>query len=196
MKWLFTGFKPFSHHTENPSWEYAQKLAQSDQITGDKKAFQLDVSFQKTFSEFQEITDQYQPDLIVQLGLSGRAEKLHFEKVAINWVETDRKDNDGEFPVPQKILANKEQDGLITKWNVNNLLDLSQHQSIPAEISYHAGTYVCNSLYYQTMINYRQPTLFIHVPKTDSLEQDQELVIQKLAMILNQSLTAKSLQNG
>jgi pyrrolidone-carboxylate peptidase len=63
--------------------------------------------------------------------------------------------------------------------------------SLKLEVSAHAGTYVCNSLYFQTMLRYSNiPTLFIHVPQIKELDQqatsEQAELVHSLEIIIRE----------
>lgn len=126
----------------------------------------LPVSFQQTFEVLQKHWQQSGPyKALVMLGQAAGREKVSLERVALNWMESSRPDNTGVSPQGQRILVTAPDSYLVdffpASWQ-DHLQKLG-----PTEISYTAGAYVCNNLYFKMTHELRgtkTPVLFVHVP--------------------------------
>ena len=92
-------------------------------------------------------------------------------------------DNDGILIKGQKINDDLD-DGLITNFNLNKLLDKLKEANIDCSLSTSAGTYICNLVYF-TSLNYTKNSLFIHLPNLlySNIENDVkalEIIIKNL----------------
>ncbi len=96
-------------------------------------------------------------------------------------------DNQGNSPKFQKIDAAGE-DGFFSALPVAEMVENMTKEGISSELSYSAGAYVCNDLFYRTM-NFLKlkglsiPAGFIHVPNPSDSEESSksELGISEIA---------------
>lgn len=167
MKILVTGFDPFGGEKLNPAYEAVKLLP--DKIRGaDVIKLEIPTVFTKSVSIVEESIKNRQPDVVLSIGQAGGRMNISIEKVAINLAEARIPDNDGEQPLDQKIRQDGENAYFATipvKEIVNNI----RMHGIPANISYTAGTYVCNSIMYNVLYltQKKYPNIsagFIHVP--------------------------------
>jgi len=109
------------------------------------------------------------PDTVVCLGQDNDRPGLSIEKVAINMCCYRLPDNAGEQPVDEPVVANGPA-AYFSTLPVDALLECLTAAGIPANVSFSAGTYVCNSLFYGLM-HYLENELpgtrggFIHIPR-------------------------------
>lgn len=197
MKVLFTGFEAFGGETVNPSALALEHLCQQTPPLGVVwQKLILPVEFRRSAALLQQSIQQWQPDLVLCIGQAGGRAAISLEQVAINLVEARIPDNSGWQPSGEPVVA----DGPTAYFSTLPLKAMRQqiqHCGIPVNISYTAGTYVCNALMYQLLhclTNF--PGCrggFIHIPyapaqvvaKTDSPSMDLALVVQALqAMVL------------
>lgn len=167
MKFLITGFSPFGGETINPALEIINKLADEIDnntiITGE-----IPTVFGKSITSLSHLIDTHKPDVVLCLGQAGGIDKIRIERIAINLDEARIPDNDGNQPSDAAINSSGENayfTNLPTKAMVKSLHD----QGIPATLSYSAGTFVCNHLFYGLMDHIITHKLhirggFIHVP--------------------------------
>ncbi|MCX6024523.1 MAG: hypothetical protein NTZ05_22885, partial [Chloroflexi bacterium] len=92
----------------------------------------------------REVIDQVRPDLWVGLGQGGGA-GLHVEQVGTNFnhVTPGRHDNAGNSPQDQ-ISSPESPDARFATLPVRALTAHLRTQGIPAQVSYTAGTFICN----------------------------------------------------
>ena len=81
----------------------------------------------------------------------------------MNWVETQHKDESGKLPATGKILEGPL--ALMTSFPIQEIFQKLAKEGFPVEISYSAGTFVCNDLYFRTLHEFKNlKAVFIHVP--------------------------------
>lgn len=164
MTLLVSGFVPFGQWKSNPTENLVEEL-ESESI----RTILLPVSYERAFSELENAIDILKPDTLVMLGLAGDRDCISLERVAINIIDAEIKDNDGKGVKGQSIDADGP-DGIFTNINLQKIYECyDQSKFLPLEISNTAGTYVCNYLYYKILKKYKDKidVIFIHVPPTE-----------------------------
>ncbi len=167
MKILVTGFDPFGGEKVNPAYEAVKLLP--DNIAG-AEIIKLEIPtvFTRSVSVAEDGIKKHRPDVVLSIGQAGGRSGITVEKVAINLAEARIPDNDGEQPFDQYLKGDGETAYFATipvKAIVNNI----REHGIPANISYTAGTYVCNSIMYNVLyLTHKKYSNmkagFIHVP--------------------------------
>ena len=166
MKFLFTGFLPFSSYQENPTQQLAKRLGEAFA----SPSFILPVSYSKAPEAWKKIVEEEQPDFILSLGLHGKATNLHLEKKAYNMMKANIPDNDGKSmqgqPINETLPAFLE-----------NPLPLDKIQEslkeYPFELSLDPGRYICNLIYFLDLSS-PIPSLFVHVPPFERIDQETQ----------------------
>ena len=152
MKILFTGFEPFGGEELNPSYEALKLLP--DTIAGAE--------------EMLAAVEQHQPAVVICVGQAGGRFAVTPEFVAINYSDARIPDNVGFQPAGEAVVSGGE-NAYFTALPVKRITQRIREEGIPASVSYTAGTYVCNDVFYRLLhhIHTRQSELvggFIHVP--------------------------------
>ncbi|MGE0764101.1 MAG: pyroglutamyl-peptidase I [Bdellovibrionales bacterium] len=166
---LISAFEPFDIDPENSSELVLQALSQQKNVV---KTI-LPVSFAKAWPALLEQIHHHDPEIVLSLGQADRRDKISLEQVALNLLEARIQDADGEQPTGQFISA----DGplaLLSRLPNSQLLSKLTQTGIEAEISFHAGTYVCNALMYKLLewaLKTKRYAGFVHLP----LLQEQRL---------------------
>lgn len=177
MKILVSGFKPFLNEKINPSEMLVEKLAQ---VRSDIATVVLPVEFEKAFVVLREEIEKVSPEFIVMLGQAGGRANVCLEKVALNWNQTVNADESAFVPPTGEIYSGDPL-ALMTNFPVDVIYQNLKEQSLPVELSFSAGTFVCNNLFYKVLKNYPQiPSVFVHVPLLP--EQAQGLSVSKPSM--------------
>lgn len=157
---LVSGFKPFFHQTVNPSEIVVSKIQGQSQV----EVVVLPVEFKKAYEDLQLAIDHVKPKAIVMLGLAGGRSRISLEKIALNWNQTQKPDESGFIPEIAKIDAQSEL-AIMTHFPVDFLYEFLRKHEVECEISFSAGTFVCNNLYYHVLKNNPDiPSLFVHLP--------------------------------
>lgn len=165
-KVLVTGFEPFGHDTKNASWEAVQKLPDCLGEIAILKA-QLPVAYDKVDSCLKELLETRKPDAVICVGQAAGRCAVTPEKVAINWKAGKIADNTGIKYEGVPICDGA--DAYFATLPVERIVSELQNASIPAAVSYTAGTYVCNCTMYCLLRQIKNTQVkggFIHVPYT------------------------------
>lgn len=167
MKVLVTGFEPFGGEKVNPSWEVARALP-STIAEAEVVSVHVPVAFGRGPEVVARAVREQHPDLVVCLGQAGGRTAITPEFVGINQMDASVPDNDGKQPRDQKI-ASDGPDAYFSTLPVRKMTDAMVAAGVPAQVSYTAGTYVCNDVLYETvgMLREEFPGVrggFVHVP--------------------------------
>lgn len=160
MRMIVTGFEPFGGAEVNASWEAVKRME------GVEKRL-LPVSFARARDEMDALVAEM-PDAILCVGEAGGRSAISVERIAVNWMDARIPDNDGAQPVDESILPDGPAAYLSTL-PTRDIVERLGEAGIPAELSYTAGTYVCNCAFYALMDAIARsgkpiPGGFIHVP--------------------------------
>lgn len=161
MKILVTGFKPFLGHSINPSEQLSCDLAKKfTEVT----SLILPVEFGTAAEVLASHLQSHMYDYILLVGqASGRA-RVSLERIGLNWIESNNQDEAGYQPVTGPIVSGAPL-ALMTSFPISELCEALQKQNLPVHISFSAGTYVCNDIYFRALHRFPQQKLvFIHVP--------------------------------
>lgn len=155
-KVLVTGFDPFGGEALNPSALILEQLAQPEVQSRLHQAGvvlvtqKLPVVRRSAIEQCIVAIEKYQPDMVIMLGQAGGRPAISFEKVAINLDDFRIEDNAGNQPVDEPVVT----DGpaaYFTTMPVKAMVQAVNGVGVPSEISYSAGTFVCNHLFYGVM---------------------------------------------
>ena len=159
MKVLVTGFDPFGGESINPAYEAVKMLP--DEIAG------AQIIKREIPTSFTRGTAEVVRQIELNVGQAGGAAGLRVERVAINLADARIPDNDGAQPVDEPLV----QDGApayFAKLPVKAMVRRVQAKGYPCQLSYTAGTYVCNAVMYTVLHTVQSyPHIragFVHVP--------------------------------
>jgi len=162
---LITGFDPFGGTSVNPSWEAVCLLPEtigSFRLT----KLQLPTIFEEAAQQVLTAAHKLQPDVILCLGLAGGRRTVTPELVAINLRDARIPDNAGNQPINCPVVDGGPAAYFATV-PVRGMVKAVQSAGIPCSISYSAGAYVCNDVFY-TLLHHFNGTAtkvgFIHIP--------------------------------
>lgn len=162
---LITAFEPFDIDPENSSGLVMAELATQYNRENVNKVT-LPVSFARAAAELERAIVRHRPKAVLALGQADSRSVLTVEQVALNWLDARIADEDGAQPIDQKI----EEAADTSLWSQLSARDLSlkaQAQGVDCEVSYTAGTYVCNFLFYKLLqlgLKYNFKGTFVHIP--------------------------------
>jgi len=166
MNILLTGFEPFGGEAINPSWEVAQRL-DGPLAPGVRVVSRcLPCAFRPSIAALDEALRETRPAIVLALGLArGRAE-LSLERVAVNLIDARIADNSGAQPIDEPVVA----DGPAAYFStlpLKPMLAGLRAAGHPAGLSYTAGSYVCNTVFYalqHALAGQGLRSGFMHVP--------------------------------
>ncbi len=167
MRILVTGFEPFGGENTNPSWQAVRELP--DVISGAEIVkVEVPVVFKSAGLVLAQAVEAHKPDIVLCVGEAGGAEALEVERIGINLIDARIADNDGQQPIDVPI----HEDGpaaYFATLPVKAMVERIREEGISANLSYSAGSYVCNTLLYEALylaerMNPGMKAGFIHVP--------------------------------
>ena len=163
MKILVTGFEPFGGESVNPSSVVLPLL----QLQFPQLATRvLPVEFGRSWTVLQAELERHTPDSVLCLGEAGGRGKISLEHVALNWADARIPDHAGAQPRDLKLLEHGP-NALFSTLPIRTLESHLKTLELPVEISYSAGTYVCNALFYALMNSLEGTEVqagFVHLP--------------------------------
>lgn len=193
-KILLTGFEPFGDRSVNNSWEVAKKFDGASDID----VLKLPVSFNRAHRIVEETLKKQHYDLILLLGeTSATTDYVRMERLAINYKDSTRPDNEGYIADDEVIVENAPKayfSSLPIKRYVRHLKELGHK----VRVSNSSGTFVCNSLYYHVLRYLEENSgntsaLFLHLPvatKIVTLEEMTSIIAAILSIFNKNSVTS------
>ena len=167
MKVLMTGFDPFGGESVNPAYEAVKALP--GEIEGAQIIKrEVPTVYGKAARILKQEMEKIHPDIVICVRQAGGRAGISIEKIAINYRDARIQDNEGNQPQDCPILA-EGTDAYFATLPVKKIVAELQKAGIPAQISYSAGTFVCNDIFYSLMhmAANEYPGIkagFIHVP--------------------------------
>ncbi|GEM45158.1 pyroglutamyl-peptidase I [Deinococcus cellulosilyticus] len=167
MRVLLTGFEPFGGEQINPSWLAVQGVSALVPHL-DIVCHQLPTVFGAALEELRVAIEDHNPRVVICTGQAGGRPCISLERVAINLMDARIPDNAGQQPLDEPIFEGAPA-AYFTTLPVKRLRQRMIQEGIPSEISYTAGTFVCNDVFYGLMhdLSTRSPGIiggFVHVP--------------------------------
>ena len=167
---LVTGFEPFGIYPTNPSQVIAETLNGSTLGDAEIIGMVLPVDFNKSVERTRDAMEQHHPDVVISLGLNAKSKVIEVEKIGFNLKRYPK--GDGAWSFPQRIDKN----GpffRITPLKTYEIVQKIRDENIPVKLSFFAGSYICNALFYGILGYVKNQSLntttgFIHVPLLDS----------------------------
>ncbi|OYT72270.1 MAG: hypothetical protein CFK52_05470 [Chloracidobacterium sp. CP2_5A] len=174
IKFLVTGFEPFAEFSVNPT----QTLAlMAEAPAGVQLArLVLPVIVGECVAQMLQAIDAEQPAAAISLGLAAGRKIVSLERLAINCDDFERPDNAGNTRRDERIVPNGAL-ALPTTLPIRQMEAALRSDGIPVEISYSAGTYVCNHLFYgvqSELFRRGRPCRygFAHLPPTPDMDPE------------------------
>jgi pyroglutamyl-peptidase len=147
---LVTGFEPFGGDARNPSGDAALAL-HGALIAGHRvHGVVLPCVFATAPAALAAAVLATQPALVLCLGLAASRNGFHPERVAINLIDARIPDNAGAQPVDVPVQAGAAP-AAFTTLPVKAMASALQAAGHAATVSYSAGSYVCNQVFFALM---------------------------------------------
>ena len=158
---LMTAFEPFGGKGCNPT----EKLLETIPDDGVEKLL-LPTSYSRAPMLLRDAVERLSPAAVVCTGLASGRSCVSLEFAALNIKDADIPDNDGEASSGQSVIPGAP-NALFTKLDLGPVSGILREAGIPSRVSYHAGTYVCNCVYYH-LLSLGVPGVFIHIPDDET----------------------------
>lgn len=167
MKILVTGFEPWGAVRRNPSGEIARALG----------GYVLPVRYDRAARALLGLLRRVRPEGILLLGLAERRDRIALEAVALNvdhcdegpWRRWRRPIGKGPFVLPSRLPLDR-------------LYRRLRRARVPVAVSYHAGTFSCNHVFYLALSRTRVPCGFVHVPPVRAVPLETQLRAVRLIL--------------
>lgn len=161
---LVTGFKPFLGESLNPSEILLNEFKNFPHV----ETLLLPVEYEGSFNNLRiHLLQKFK--FILMLGQAGGSAKIRLERVALNLEDSKSPDSSGVLRQDHRIESSGPA-ALFSKLPLNpwaqKIQEAGKDRDLGSslEVSNHAGTFVCNSLYYKTLRHSTVPALFVHLP--------------------------------
>lgn len=160
---LLTAFEPYDRWPENASWlalvELTRELPSNIKIVTRRYPVDFEIARQRLHDD---LTANY--DFALHLGQSPGIGRIHLEAIGVNIGGHSTQTPDEFQPLVAEGPAAYQSQLPLTQWAAQ-IRDLG----IPCQVSYHAGTYLCNALLYLTHHfaaerKLKTQAAFIHLP--------------------------------
>jgi pyroglutamyl-peptidase len=177
MSLLVVGFEPWGGIRENPSGI----------LSSGRGGVVLPVAWRGADSRLRRALRERRPAALLLLGLSEVRNTVSLEVNALNldhcevrgWVRRQRPIDRG---APDLLRG---------RWPAARWVGLLQRRGIPASLSFHAGTFLCNHVYYRALRDFGGPCGFVHLPPFKAVSRTlQERALEFLSRGLERAATA------
>lgn len=161
---LLSHFDAFGEDSENST----EILLSTFKTRNNVQVVKLPTVFKKSGEILTKEIEKIKPSVVIMLGQAGGRTAITPEKVAINIMNARIGDNEGNKPCDEPVVEGGP-NAYFSTLPVREITEKLRKNRIPAAISYTAGTFVCNSLFYQIMHYLSENGLdikagFIHFP--------------------------------
>jgi len=169
MKILLTGFEPFADVEVNPSQQVVEALSQQS-IAGIHIVHAiLPVEYELAGNQIRQLIYAHEPDAVLMLGVARKRDVITLERVAINVDDAETPDNTGSVRSGHPIIWHTSPIAYLSTLPIIPMMERLKEKDFPAKISNHAGTFVCNHIFYLASHEYDRmnayvPCGFIHLP--------------------------------
>ena len=160
---LLTAFEPYAHYTQNSSWLALVELVKDLPANPEVVTRLYPVDFDTVCERLeQDLAQGF--DYSIHLGQAPGSARIQLEAIGINMGGRSSQPPDEHQPlIPTGPTAYQ------TTLPLNHWAKLLRKTNTPTQVSYHAGTYLCNAtLYFAHYLTEQKklPTrsVFIHLP--------------------------------
>jgi pyroglutamyl-peptidase len=157
---LLTAFEPYGRWSSNASWltlvELTKSLPSSIKLT--TRLFPVDYAQTQVLIQ-EELAANH--DVAIHLGQAPGRAKISLEQVALNCAET----GGGHFrPLISDAPAAYFSPLPLSDWSAT-----LKRNGLPSEVSFHAGTFLCNAIFYYSShyaitMGLKTESFFLHLP--------------------------------
>ncbi len=189
-KIIVSAFEPFGGFNVNSSYLVLQQLKPRYGDT-EVSLIVLPVLYKKAFDLLKTAIEKEKPDYIICMGQAGGREKVCIERIAVNINSAASADNEGTIKTDEIIIPYGP-NAYFTNLPHKDMLGICGGDTV---ISYSAGTYICNDIFYRLM-NFIENSDreikggFIHLPFTEHFDKMSYMKLEKQLKTVEAILTA------
>ncbi len=189
---LLTAFEPFNGASSNASMAVASQLCQEQPIAGVELHWSLlPVERYACLDRLRQALAEVEPCMVLAMGLAASRDRISIERIAINIDDFPIPDNAGNQVTDQPIISSGPL-AYASTLPIKAMLASLQRAKIPAEISYSAGSYVCNHLFYgmqHLLATCDIRSGFIHLPPLEGKGLNLDTQCRALKLMIEAGLT-------
>ncbi|OFW19574.1 MAG: hypothetical protein A3H27_08535, partial [Acidobacteria bacterium RIFCSPLOWO2_02_FULL_59_13] len=169
-KILLTGFEVFGSLRVNPAEKIVRRIAESSRRKGESDLIVavLPTEYARAGHQIRQLIRRVRPKAVLCLGVARSRTAISLERIALNLDDDPLPDNAGRVYTGRHIaLAGPL--AYASTLPLQRMLQTLRRREIPACISNHAGSFVCNHVFYVARSEVRRrgreiPCGLIHVP--------------------------------
>ena len=173
---LITAFEPYDRWRENSSWLCLLELTRERPTEPVITTRRYPVDFQAAREKLsQDLKANY--DYAIHLGQAPRSAAIRLEEIGLNVGGSCSEANESLHPLVAGGPVAYRSDLPLADWAAK-----LRSAGIPAQVSHHAGTYLCNAMlywshYYSQQFALRTRSAFLHLPLdlSQTLAEREEL---------------------
>jgi pyroglutamyl-peptidase len=154
MNVLITGFEPWGSESENPSGRLALEFG----------GRVLPVDYRAAGRALLGLVRKERPGALLMLGLGPDRTQISLEAAALNVDHCEAE----PYRVWRRPIA-KGPLVLRSRLPIDRMYRRLVRARIPVAVSHHAGTFICNHVFYLGLARTRIPCGFVHVPRLGAL---------------------------
>jgi pyroglutamyl-peptidase len=159
---LLAGFQPWGKHRVNPSGQIAKALG----------GHVLPVDFDGAVRELRRLIRQVRPDALLLLGLAAGRKRISLEVLALN---VDHHEVAGKQRRWRRPIRRQGPIVLEARLPLDRIFRRLRTARVPATVSHHAGTFVCNHVFYEALAAFSGPCGFVHVPPFKAMSRPRQI---------------------
>ena len=170
LKILVTGFQPFGAVRANPSEQVVRRIGGEARASRDfnLRTEVLPTEFAAAERRIRRLIRKFRPEAVLCLGVAPQRDRISLERVALNLDDDVLPDNAGRRRSGRRIVPR----GPAAYWStlpLDRFRRQLERRNIPVSYSNHAGTYLCNHIFYVARHEIEQlgngaACGFVHVP--------------------------------
>ncbi len=186
---LLTAFKPYDRWQQNASWLAVVEFTKDKPATPDIVTRVYDVDFDLVRDQLaKDLAEDY--DYALHVGQAPGSTRVQLEAFGVNIGGHSR-----QLPDEFAPLISGGPPAYQSELPLASLAGKLREAEIPAQVSYHAGTYLCNATMYlghhlAATMGLKTKSTFVHLPLDTSQVMDQEEILPSLPA----AQSAKALQ--
>lgn len=166
---LITGSRPFAGLPDSPAETLLPRVdgMQIGDLT--VRAVAVDVSLATVPQTVARLVADHRPAFVISLGLAPGDPVLRLETTAINRLDFGVADNHGVRPTDGRPIDPDGPAARMATWDAPALAAHLRQAGLPARVSHHAGTHLCNATLYAALgamaaQSLSGPCGFFHLP--------------------------------
>jgi len=184
---VVAGYGSWAMAASNPAAEVVAALKQLKPFYYNLHCIEMPVDSTNLISRLENALQEYKPDIWIGIGVAVGSPAIRLEAIGINVRCFDVPDINGLTLKPTAVIDNGPvayQSGLMHEELVQKL----RESGIPAVVSFHAGTHLCNQMLYSVLHLSAIKDLdllggFVHVPQsTDNAAQGSESACSSMSV--------------